>query len=226
MQRHEGVNMADALMDETAPLPRGLFDISGLGRTVSVTAEKLLDGFDFVDEGELISLGETFTQYHVEDSAMANIQTLQRVHKRVHDAFKVWIFTKDQSQRRAQFKTPSVEMIKNADNVLIQLEGQTVYIPPLVYHSVLTCYSKHVSAEDRYTILSGRMFADTREGSLWRKSLPVWVQNHQTGRRHGSKESVFKRFAKYLPVEGEQRPPSKKERRSLKARTASSARWN
>ncbi len=224
LQRQEEVKLADALHEWNKSPPHGLFDIDGLDRTVSSAAERLLEGFDFVDEGELISLRETFTQYHVEDSAMANLQTLQRVHDRPGDAFKVWIFTKNQTQRRLQFKTPSVEMIEKADYVLLQLEGQTMYVPPLLYHAVLTCYSKNVVAEDRFTVLSGRFFADTREGSLWRMSLPVWVQNHHTGYRHGSKESVFKRFAQFLDVKGEKRP-SKKQKRSLKAQKASFARW-
>ena len=59
LQRVEGVKLAAAL-DKKTLSSQGLFDIDGLERTVSMAAEKLLDGFDFVDEGELISLGETF----------------------------------------------------------------------------------------------------------------------------------------------------------------------
>jgi hypothetical protein len=106
----------------------------------------------------------------------------------------------------------------------VQLEGETIYIPPLLYHAVLTCYSHRVPTHDRYTVLSGILFADVREGSLWRKCLPMWVQNHQTGHRHGDKSAVNKKYEKFFDDRVEKRP-SKKQKRSSKAAHASLARW-
>jgi hypothetical protein len=52
----------------------------------------------------------------------------------------------------------------------------------------------------------------------------MWVQNHQTGHRHGDKSAVNKKYEKFFDDRVEKRP-SKKQKRSSKAAHASLARW-
>jgi hypothetical protein len=89
--QQERVKLSQALADMEQG-PRSIFGIGGLPRTISARVLKLLNNLDVIDEGALISIGETFTAYHVEDYSLANFQTLQRVHEKPGDAIKIWIF--------------------------------------------------------------------------------------------------------------------------------------
>jgi hypothetical protein len=156
------------------------FDIMGVQANVSPCAERVLNGLDIFDEGALITFGSLFTRYHVEDYGMANFQTLQRT--KGH-SFKVWFIITDpvrgQSIQRGRDHVVSERLVDSADCILLQREGETVYLPPLTYHAVITGYACNLPLKDCYTLLSGRLFADVREGSLWRNCLNTWVQNHQ-----------------------------------------------
>lgn len=214
-------------------ISRVFMDIQGLSKTVSASGEALLNGFDIFDEGEVLSFGSTFTPHHVEDYCLQNIATLQRVHDCPTDSFKVWFVTSTanatngQKLRRSHDQRIGTDLVESADYVLVQLEGQTVYLPPLTYHAVLTGYS--VTCKERFALLSGTCFADTRNGSLWRDCLPVWVRNHQTGYRHGSKKSVLKNYVKFLDKEenGRRRPTKKRKTKtlSIRAKRAAQKRW-
>jgi hypothetical protein len=110
-----------------------------------------------------------------------------------------------------------MEVIEGADYVVVQEEGQTVYVPPLAHHAVFTLYSEKVSPEERFTLLCGTFFADVRRCSLWRESISLWMRSHQTGFQHGNKKSVLKKYAKYVKSPAVRRGPSKRQRRSEKA---------
>ncbi len=207
--------------------PRGIFEIQNL--TIDVSDEALLDGFDIFDEGALLSLGSTFTPYHVEDYCLQNLATLQRVHKHASDACKIWFITTDpikgQNLRRAQYHNLCLEMIEGADYVIVQQEGQTIYVPPLAYHAVLTVYSENVKCEGRYTLLCGTFFADVREGSLWRDCISLWMRNHQTGHRHGSTKSLLRKYVKYVEDPVRAKRLSKRQKRKERASFAVRKRW-
>jgi hypothetical protein len=82
-----------------------------------------------------------------------------------------------------------MEVIEGADYVIVQEEGQTIYVPPLAYHAVLTVYSENaVAVEEHFTLLCGTFFADVRRGSVWRESISAWMRGHQTGVQHGKCE--------------------------------------
>jgi hypothetical protein len=119
-------------------------------------AAALLDGLDIFDEGALLSIGSTFKAYHVEDYCLQNVATLQRVHKDASDACKMCFITTDpvkgQNLRRAHYRNVCMEVIDGADYVIVQEEGQTVYVPPLAYHAVLTLYSERVPPKERFTL--------------------------------------------------------------------------
>lgn len=210
--------------------PFALYDFVGLDADTSQAASRLLDSLDVFDEGAVMSFGSTFTRYHVEDYAMANLQTLQR---RQGNSFKAWFIVVDpvrgQQLRRAQDHVVSERLVESADYIIIQREGETIYVPPLAYHAVLTAYHRDIPVKDRYTVLSGTLFADTRSGSLWRKRLVVWAQNHQTGHRHSggqNRDAVYRGYAKYLDVPTTKRRPSKQQRKKDKAAKASNSRWS
>ena len=75
------VPLAAAVREAAASAaPYSIFDISGLRSVASANARDVLDGFHVINEGVLMTFGETFTPFHVEDYAMANVQTLQRAH--------------------------------------------------------------------------------------------------------------------------------------------------
>ena len=210
--------------------PRGVFDIQNLNVTMAHVAEELLDGFDIFDEGALLSLGSTFTSFHVEDYCLQTMSTLQRVHSRAADACKIWFVTTDpvkgQNMRRAQYHCLCLSVIECADYILVQQEGQTIYIPPLAYHAVQTVYSETVVTEERFSLLCGTLFADLRKESLWRGNVSLWMRNHQTGHRHGSTKCLLKKYVKYVEDPVISKRPSKKQKRKEKAASASATRWN
>jgi hypothetical protein len=195
----------------------------------SEAAVALLDGLDIFDEGALVSIGSTFTAYHVEDYCLQNVATLQRVHEKGSDACKVWFITTDpvkgQNLRRAHYRNVCMEVIDGADYVIVQEEGQTVYVPPLAYHAVLTLYSETVPSEERFTLLCGTFFADVRRCSLWRESISLWMRSHQTGFEHGNKKSVLKKYVKYVKSPAVTRKPSKRVRGKNRASNAVRKRW-
>jgi hypothetical protein len=51
-----------------------------------------------------------------------------------------------QDLQRAHYREVCMEVIEGADYVIVQEEGQTIYVPPLAYHAVLTVYSENVVA--------------------------------------------------------------------------------
>lgn len=220
-------------LDKYLDVPYAIYDICGLDWQNLDMAKHLLQDCDIFDESSVLSVGETYTRYHVEDHALENFQTLQRVHKNSGEAFKIWFFSIDpdrgQSLRRAQDHMVSERLVHDADYVIVQLEGQTMFIPPLVYHAVVTAYAAHVPAEKQYTLMSGTLFADIREGSLYLERLRIWVQKHQTGHRHGLNVAA-------LPIGYDEllnmrrgtetsETVTKKQKRKKKASLASLARW-
>jgi hypothetical protein len=118
-----------------------------------------------------------------------------------------------------------MEVIDGADYVVVQEEGQTVYVPPLAYHAVLTLYSETVPSEERFTLLCGTFFADVRRDSLWRESISLWMRSHQTGFQHGDKKSVLKKYAKYVKSPAVRRRRSKRQRGKERASKAVRKRW-
>jgi hypothetical protein len=177
----------------------------------------------------MLTLGSTFTQFHVEDYALQNICTLQRIHKKGSDAFKIWFITTDptkgQALRRAQYHTMCLDVIQGAEFVLVQQKGQTIYVPPLAYHAVLTVYSTSVSSNDQYVLLCGTFFADLRAKSIWRESISLWMNNHQTGYRHGSSQCLLEKYVKFATNQTSTKRPSKKQKRKEKASEAAIMRW-
>lgn len=215
--------------DNKPCMAMGIFDICGLTRDVTPKMRNFFRReFDVYDDGAVISLGQTFTKYHVEDLALANIQTLQRVHRSRDAAFKIWFIETSPARglmlKRANEHTMSPRLARDAEFIVIQREGDTIYLPPLCYHAVVTAYGNRVPLRDQYAVLSGTFFADLREGSVWRERLPLWLESHHTGRRHGSIEV---RYAQYLPSKGQrsERRPSKKRVRKDKATAALLQRW-
>jgi hypothetical protein len=208
---------------------RSIFEIQGLNVKVSGMAAALLEGLDIFDEGALLSMGSTFTEYHVEDYCLQNVVTLQRVHKEASDVCKVWFITTDpvkgQNLRRAHYRNVCMDVIDGADYVVVQEEGQTVYVPPLAYHAVLTLYSENIPPEERFTLLCGTFFADVRLGSVWRESISLWMRSHQTGFQHGNKKSVLKKYAKYVKSPAVRRGRSKRQRGKERASKAVRKRW-
>jgi hypothetical protein len=232
LQRRESslaTELAASATTDSERGPRNIFEIQGLSVKVSDEAATLLDGLDIFDEGALLSMGSTFTPFHVEDYCLQNVATLQRVHKNANDACKVWFITTDpikgQDLRRAHYREVCMEVIEGADYVVVQQEGQTIYVPPLAYHAVLTLCSENVAVEERFTLLCGTFFADVRRDSLWRESISTWMRGHQTGVQHGSNKSVLKKYAKYVKSPAIRRRVSKRERRSEKASKAIAKRW-
>jgi hypothetical protein len=119
-----------------------------------------------------------------------------------------------------------MEVIERADYVIVQQEGQSVYVPPLAYHAVLKVYSENVVAvEEHFTLLCGTFFADVRRGSVWRDSISTWMRGHHTGVQHGNVKSVLKKYAKYVKSPAIRRGSSKRQRRSEKAPKAIAKRW-
>ncbi len=118
-------------------------------------------------------------------------------------------------------------MIAESGVVLVQQEGETVFLPPLTYHSVFTGYPASSAAAACMAISSGVWLADDTEGSHWRTCLNSWVQSHQTGHRHGTEAAVHKQFAKFLTPahDREPRKPSKRQKRKAKGKKAMKARW-
>jgi hypothetical protein len=209
--------------------PRAIFEIQDIDVHVSDDGAALLNGFDIFDEGAVLSLGATFTPYHVEDYCLQNIATLQRSHKNASDACKIWFIVTDakgQNLRRMQYRSVCVAMVESADYVLVQQEGQTIYVPPLAYHAVLTAYAASVPRDEQYALLCGTFFADLRKASLWRKSISQWARTHQTGYRHGSDDCLHEKYLKYVQDSSRSKRPSKKQKRRSKASNASKARWN
>jgi hypothetical protein len=230
LQRCESTLAAELANTNDNKGPRSIFEIQGLSVKVSDEAVALLDGLDIFDEGALLSMGSTFTPFHVEDYCLQNMATLQRVHKNASDACKVWFITTDpikgQDLRRAHYREVCMEVIEGADYVIVQQEGQTIYVPPLAYHAVLTVYSENVVAvEERFTLLCGTFFADVRRGSLWRESISTWMRGHQTGVQHGDKKSVLKKYAKYVKSPAVRRGRSKRQRGKERASKAIAKRW-
>jgi hypothetical protein len=205
---------------------RSVFEIQGLDVKVSDEAVTLLDGFDIFDEGACLSMGSTFTPFHVEDYCLQNVATLQRVHKNASDACKVWFITTDpikgQDLCRAHYREVCMEVVEGANYVIVHEEGQTIYVP----HAVLTVYSENVVAsEEHFTLLCGTFFADVRLGSVWRELIPTWMRGHQTGVQHGDKRSVLKKYAKYVKSPAIGRGVSKRQRMRGKASKAIRKRW-
>jgi hypothetical protein len=213
----------------TGKLPRSTFEVQGLNVKASDDAAAFLDGLDIFDEGALLSIGSTFKACHVEDYCLQNVATLQRVHEKASDACKVWFITTDpvkgQNLRRAHYRNVCMEVIDGADYVVVQEEGQTVYVPPLAYQAVLTLYSETVTSEERFTLLCGTFFADVKRDSLWRESISSWMRGHQTGFRHESSKGLLKKYAKYVRSPAVKRRPSKRQRRKEKGSNAIRKRW-
>jgi hypothetical protein len=142
----------------------GIFDICGLSRKVTKKMHDFCHGdCDVYEDGAVISVGQTLTKYHVEDLALANVQTLQRVHTSEGEAaFKVWFIACNPSRglklKRANEHSVSPRLVRDAEFIVIQREGDTIYLPPLAYHAVVTAYSTNVSPSMRYTLLSGDLF--------------------------------------------------------------------
>ena len=160
---------------------------------------------------------------------LANFQTLQ--HCGTTSVFKIWFIVVDPNRgqllRQSQDHVVSERIISECDYILVQQPGQTVYLPPLVYHAVLTCYGSNVEPRNQFTMLAGIFFADTRPGSVWRERLPVWSKYHHTGHRHGyNVNAVNEAFHQFLGSAGDSSGKRKSKKRQIheKSKAANAAR--
>ena len=211
---------------EATSEPFALFDLEALESAPTARGRELLSDFHCVDAGLMITFGSTFTPHHVEDYAMANIATLAPTGS---GAMKIWLVERNPTRgiefKRALYRELTAELVKEADVVLFQMEGDTVMIPALAYHAVYTLYPTKTRREDRQAILTGVFYADTSEGSVWRERLLEWDKRHQTGYRHGSGRAVHEVFQPFLERGETKARPRKKLRAKEKARLAVSKRW-
>jgi hypothetical protein len=179
------------------------------------------DGVDVWSEGCIINRGPTLTRWHVEDQCLATLCTLAPIHGK-RGCFKVWCLARPTTGQQARRAVSSnwLECLEHAETVIVQREGDSVYIPPLHYHTVQTFFCQHVEATLRFSVLCGVGLADTREGSIWRRRIAAWAANHHTGHSHGSMDAVREDYRQFVK---KPKPPTSRKRNRFSR--AVSARW-
>lgn len=125
-----------------------------------------------------------------------------------------------QQWRRAQDHQISERLVHNAER-----EGDTLYVPPLWYHAVVTVFADSVSANAQFSAACSILFADVTAGYLWRERVRDWVQAHHTGARHGVVSKVHRKYQKFLSPTRKVGKPKKRVPAS-KASKAAKARWS